>query len=246
MEPKTKYLITGIALAGAAVTTGVVLWTLSQGNNTTTTTTNTTSCTEDSQCASGYSCIDGTCIATSPETICEVNGGTVCSSDSGCSSCQTCINGCCGTLVPDSIVQTTDLTSLNQGESVASVGVPFSNIAICKWSDLNFGGGAGTANQWTATGQVIDASGVGIACIPITVASTNSIVSIYDYPSNTDSDGNFSFTFGLTSPQQAGAACPGPGSTSNGIITGSFNVSVTGTSLMIAFPFDITVSILGV
>ena len=168
--------------------------------------------------------------------------GSACAEDSDCQPCFVCEDGACLQYPPAQIVQTTDLTNLSQDETVGSVGVPLTNLAVCDWGSLEFQGGQ---NVFTGTGQILDANGKGVPCIVPTVRSTNGSVQVVDGPGETDQEGNFSFTFRLASPDEAGSGCPGPGDTAVGELSGSINVAVPGLAVT-PFPFIIKTYVTGV
>lgn len=168
---------------------------------------------------------------------------TPCTSNSDC-NCQTCYNGECTDVVPANILVTKFYTG-SQDETVASVGVPFTNLAVCDWATVRYSlsNGAVTSipNQFSFQVRLVDALGNGIPCATLTAKSTSSAISVY-LQEVTDVDGYATFYYQLASPQ--GGSCPAPGSTTTNPILFTINVSYGG--LTVAVPLSVDVYITGI
>jgi hypothetical protein len=136
-------------------------------------------------------------------------GVTSCTTDAECPSCQFCIGGECGARIPYA-AQVTSNDGGSQDEQVASVGVPFTNIAVCDWSSLSFY--PYNQNSYSVQARLVDVSGNGVPCTQLSAQFESSSLEVVAV-SPTDSDGFFTVTYQLAGPFQGNAGCPGPGQT---------------------------------
>ncbi len=168
---------------------------------------------------------------------------TPCTSNADC-NCETCYNGECTNVVPANILVTKFYTG-TQDESVVSVGVPFTNYAVCDWGTVGYtlsnGAVSAVPNQFSFQVRLVDALGNGIPCATLTAKSTLSAINV-SAQEVTDVDGYATFYYSLFSPQTG--PCPGPGSTTTNPIFFAINVSYGG--ITVAVPLSVNVYITGV
>ena len=103
---------------------------------------------------------------------------TPCTSNADC-NCKTCYNGECTNVVPANILVTKFYTG-SQDEAVASLGVPFTNTAVCDWSTVRYilsdGTYTSSPNQFSFQVRLVDSLGNGIPCATLTAESTSSAI----------------------------------------------------------------------
>ncbi|HTT74240.1 MAG TPA: hypothetical protein VMG99_08910 [Thermoplasmata archaeon] len=170
-----------------------------------------------------------------------VPGTETCTEDAQCGACESCVGGLCGAPVPANVdVLVNDGGS--QDETVASVGIPFTNLSTCDWSSLAFYEGQ---KQFTVSGRLVDATGAGVPCTAMNARFESTALGVLDV-TGTDANGNFTVTYEVAAPYQGNAGCPGPGDTVPVAIVANLDFLLPNGALVGTTVCTVTVYITGV
>jgi len=156
----------------------------------------------DGSCPSGYQpdpVYPGCCMPTCP-------GSTACQSNSDCSAGEVCVGGCCGVQTPPfQIVNVNNPQDNSQDVTAFYLGIG----VVGECYDYKFEPDPSYPNVFTFSGTLIDGNGNPVPNYPLgfSFEGGTSVYSDFGSVVTTDSDGNFTFYYRLSSPSSQSPCC---------------------------------------